>query len=767
MKHITRIQPPSRLKSSLKLFVPLLAAMLAAPALLAASGNDIWTGSGADANWNTAGNWMGANTPPVAGDSLFFDGILNTTAANNIAANTAFNGITFNATAGAFTLSGNAINLNGSITNNAAFAQTISLPIALQATETVSTGSGVDGQLTISGIISGSTFGLTQNGGGLLALGGVNTFTGPVTVNSGTLSIAADTGLGTAPGSATPGSVVLNGGSLRATVATTISANRGIGLGSAAGSNGTFDAGNAVTSVASIYNGILANNGGTDGFVKTGLGTLTLGGANAYTGPTTINEGTLKLDFTQSGAPTANIINSGSTLVMGGLSTSLGNAGGATGTTIAPGATLNVTGNGNAARSQTFNGVTLNNGLAYITTAQTSSQSVLLALGGITNNVGAVDFTLGGTFSSGVNAITTTTPNDLSGILGGEAVYGTTAGQPTAYAAADVNGNIIAFTGYTNITATAGAIISNPTNNVRINSSSVATTSLAGSPATVNINTLTLNAAVNSTLNLAVGDTLRLGTNGGLMITYNNWGLTIGNAVGQGTLTAGGGAANTPGILNLLLDAGNGGIPINAVIADNGTGAVGLNIANTQRGNNAVGGAYGVVLMAPNTYSGGTIIAAGQGNAENPSAFGTGPVTVLNGGQAYLGTNGIYPNAFKIAGSGSTYNGGASALHINSGAAVVSNTITLLNDAAIGAGTTAGGIISGPISGNYNLTLGDGAGWFTLTGANTYTGNTTVGNGIVEFGNENSLYSGNAAAWTGGRIRVASGGTLALALAAC
>ncbi|HEX9046663.1 MAG TPA: autotransporter-associated beta strand repeat-containing protein, partial [Verrucomicrobiae bacterium] len=692
--------------------------LFCAPLVLLA-GNDTWTGAGADANWNTAGNWTGANTPPVAGDSLFFDGVLNTAAVNNIAANTAFSAVTFNATAGAFTLSGNAINLNGGITNNAGFAQTISLPMALQATESINTGSGLSGQLTLSGIISGASFGLTESGGGLLALSGVNTFTGPVTVNGGTLSVAADTGLGAVPVSATPGSVVLNGGSLRTSAGITLSANRGIALGAAAGGSGTIDTGNATTSVASIYNGILANNGGVDGFIKTGLGTLTLGGANTFTGGVIINQGTLKLDFTQSGAPTANIINPANSLVMGGLSTSLGNATAPMNTAVAPGATLNVTGNSTAARSQTFNGLTLSNGLAYVTTAQTSGKTVLLALGGITNFVGAVDFTLGGTFSSGVNAITTTTPNDLSGILGGEAVYGTTAGQPSAYATVDGSGNIIAYTGYSNITANAAGIISNPTNNVRINAAAVATTSLAGSPTTANINTLTLNANVNSTVNLAAGDTLRLGTNGGLMVTYGNWGLTIGQTMGQGTLTAGGGAANTAGILNFLLDSQNGGLTINSVVADNGTGAVGLNIANTQKGNNPSGGAYGVVLNAANTFSGGTIIAAGQGNAENPSAFGTGPVTVLNGGQAYLGTNGNYANAFNIAGSGTSYNGGAAALHLNSGGAVVSGNITLLNDATIGVGTTAGGIISGPISGNYNLPLGDGAGWFSLTGANT------------------------------------------------
>ena len=50
---------------------------------------------------------------------------------------------------------------------------------------------------------------LTKTGTGTLTLSGVNTFSGATTINGGTISIAADTGLGTAPGSATPGQLTL------------------------------------------------------------------------------------------------------------------------------------------------------------------------------------------------------------------------------------------------------------------------------------------------------------------------------------------------------------------------------------------------------------------------------------------------------------------------------------------------------------------------------------------------------------------------------
>ena len=125
--------------------------LLCAGSTLAA--NRTWTGGGADNNWNTATNWGG--TAPVANDLLFFDGTTRLTNTNNIAANTAFNGITFNSTAGAFTLRGNALNLGGGVTNNcSANAETISLNMALTATRTFDVVSG--GTLSLGGVISGS-----------------------------------------------------------------------------------------------------------------------------------------------------------------------------------------------------------------------------------------------------------------------------------------------------------------------------------------------------------------------------------------------------------------------------------------------------------------------------------------------------------------------------------------------------------------------------------------------------------------------------------
>ena len=75
---------------------------------------------------------------------------------------------------------------------------------------------------------------------------------------------------------------------------------------------------------SSTFSGTIQNTAGVIALTKTGSGTLVLSGSSTYSGATTINGGTLKLDFSAPVAPTTNIINynipnsSGSGLVLGG-----------------------------------------------------------------------------------------------------------------------------------------------------------------------------------------------------------------------------------------------------------------------------------------------------------------------------------------------------------------------------------------------------------------------------------------------------------------
>jgi len=200
----------------------------------------------------------------------------------------------------------NAATINGDFTLG---VRGPTVPAALTLSGAVAWGSGVTHKVTvnsnpstvqtISGVITGSG-GIVKDGIGTLALTANNSTTlnwsgvGAVTVNNGTLSIKSDQALGSAPTTATAGNIVLNGGALSASATMTLSANRGIALGKAAGSGtGNID---VATSVTLTYGGIVADNGtGADSLEKTGAGTLTFTGANTYSGNTTIGTGTLAL----------------------------------------------------------------------------------------------------------------------------------------------------------------------------------------------------------------------------------------------------------------------------------------------------------------------------------------------------------------------------------------------------------------------------------------------------------------------------------------
>src|SRR5262249_32032655 len=135
-------------------------------------------------------------------------------------------------------------------------------------------------------------------GGGLLTLTNVNTFTGNLLVNAGTISVASDLNLGQTNATPTAGRLVLNGGTVLITNVITINPNRGISLGPTSGSgSGSFD---VVTGATNTYSGILANNGaGIGGLNKLRFGGLILFGTNSYTGPTAVSNGVLFLDFSR------------------------------------------------------------------------------------------------------------------------------------------------------------------------------------------------------------------------------------------------------------------------------------------------------------------------------------------------------------------------------------------------------------------------------------------------------------------------------------
>ena len=178
-----------------------------------------------DATVNTGILRLGgaAGTTKITGDLFIGDGVGATGAdrvvldsANHIVDTSA---VTINST-GRLDLNDNNETI-GSLTGATATAQVFLGSGTLTVGDATST--------TFAGIIS-ETGALVKEGTGTLTLSGVNTFTGTTTINDGSLSISADSGLGTAPGAPTPGHLIFDGGTLNNSATFTLDSNRGIDL---------------------------------------------------------------------------------------------------------------------------------------------------------------------------------------------------------------------------------------------------------------------------------------------------------------------------------------------------------------------------------------------------------------------------------------------------------------------------------------------------------------------------------------------------------
>jgi len=165
-----------------------LVLLSSAPCLNAANGTDTWTGGAGDNNWATGGNWTGINTPPIAGDSLAFgaQGTGSLTLNNTLTSATSFAGLTFNAGAPAFILTGNSLFTAGGILDNSSSLEIINLPISMTSAHTFGAVSG--GAMLVGGVLSG-TGGVNKTLGGTVTLTNNNTYTGATTVSGGTLAL--------------------------------------------------------------------------------------------------------------------------------------------------------------------------------------------------------------------------------------------------------------------------------------------------------------------------------------------------------------------------------------------------------------------------------------------------------------------------------------------------------------------------------------------------------------------------------------------------
>ena len=131
-----------------------------------------------------------------------------------------------------------------------------------------------DNNNTLSGVLSGNG-GLTKTGAGTLTLTGNNTYAGGTAINDGTLkgNIASGTDLSIAASTTYDGD------------------NKARSVGGLNGGGNILNT-DGLTVQSGTFGGVIGNS--NTSLIKTGAGTLTLTGNNAYTGSTTISEGTLK-----------------------------------------------------------------------------------------------------------------------------------------------------------------------------------------------------------------------------------------------------------------------------------------------------------------------------------------------------------------------------------------------------------------------------------------------------------------------------------------
>jgi autotransporter-associated beta strand protein len=295
---------------------------------VSASGPPIWNGAGGDNNWSTGANWGG--TVPAGNGTLEFAGTTRLTNNNDLAANTQFGGVQFDATAGAFVLGGNAINLNGDIVNNSSSAQTINLNLALQKNVNVN----AVGNVTLGGSISNG-FSVSTLGGGTVTLSGSNTYAGGTNVGAGKLVISA---VGSLPAnsnvSINSGTLQLNSNTAGETLASLSITNGGsLDLGNnhfilsyGAGAQATADATIRTYLTNGYAGGSLNGTGGIDSSVAAVTSGFAIGYADGADGVVAgLSSGQIEVKYTRYGDANLDGVVSGDdfTILVGNLGKSV------------------------------------------------------------------------------------------------------------------------------------------------------------------------------------------------------------------------------------------------------------------------------------------------------------------------------------------------------------------------------------------------------------------------------------------------------------
>ncbi|EBS2665286.1 autotransporter outer membrane beta-barrel domain-containing protein [Salmonella enterica subsp. enterica] len=253
----------------------------------------------------------------------------------------------------------------------------------------------------------------------------------------------------------------------------------------------------------------------------------------------------------------------------------------------------------------------------------------------------------------------------------------------------------------------------------------------------------------NATLEMNTGGTFDNAISGsGQVVKSGDKTLTLSgaNSYSGGTLISDG--TLIAGRVDVL---GSGDVTDNATLEMNTGGT----FSNTISGSGQVvkSGDKTLTLSGVNTYTGGTLISGGTLVGSNVEALGTGDVT--NNATLELNTSGDFDNA--ISGSGKVEKSGDDALTLSGsntytgGTLISDGTLVASNVEALGTGDVtdnatlalnAGGDFTNNIGGTGRVEKsGDDA--LTLSGSNTYTGGTLISGGTLVANDVNALGTGD------------------------
>lgn len=450
--------------------IAVLSGLVAAAGLrqIALATDYTWNGGGGDDLWGTGGNWVGGAAPfPSSTNSLIFSGSTRLTPQNNYGDGDDFFNITFDNTAGAFTIGNsgsNGIDWFGGITNNSSNTQTIGFRLYQSSSNTINASSGNvtlnssallyrNGQnltlnaasgktITIDSVIAdgggGAGSAISITGGGSVVIGGANSFTSGILIKSGTVvaggaannASAFGTGAINIGDSATGANAAIATSSSPfnqfPTYANTIVVNPGAGSrgiisnSTSGGQIPIFTGGITLNNTLTLqsassggmrFNTVMDDGAGNNGLVidSAGSGFVRLAGANTFDGGVLIKRGSVEL-YNNTGLGTG-----AATL---GESVTSNNATLFAGTSLTANNAIVINGGGtNVLRSMASGGVTFGGAITVNKSAslQANNTGALNITGTVTGGSGANTLTNSGT-SPGAVTLSNTVSNG-SGVL--------------------------------------------------------------------------------------------------------------------------------------------------------------------------------------------------------------------------------------------------------------------------------------------------------------------------------------------------------------